>query len=211
MIKGERLLPGLDGLELRVIRMEGWHRGMRWPDTGLPWVGTSPNIPDFETALVYPGLCFMEATAVSEGRGTREPFKVTGVPRLNAEELAERLNGRGLPGVRFEPALFTPRRIPGMSSWPKYRNQAVSGVRLLITDPGAYRPVETGIHLLCALYGSLGQGDRETFFRKGFDLLAGTDSLRRQIQGGAAPEEIVAAWGIEVQRFAERRVNYLLY
>ena len=80
MIKGERMLPGLEGLDLRVIRMEGWHRVMKWPETGLEWVRTSPNIPDFETALLYPGICFFEGTDASEGRGTLEPFSVIGHP-----------------------------------------------------------------------------------------------------------------------------------
>src|SRR5690554_8155606 len=70
MIAGERWLPGLDSLDLRVIEMAGWRRDMRWPETGLPWIPTSPNVPDFETALVYPGAALFEGTAASEGRGT---------------------------------------------------------------------------------------------------------------------------------------------
>ena len=212
MIKGERMLPGLEALDLRVIRMTGWQRRMQWPETGLAWVGTSPNIPDFETALLYPGICFLEATSASEGRGTREPFRLAGFPELNAGGLAERLAAKKLPGVSFVPAQFTPRRIPGMSSNPKFRDRELPGVRVVITAPRAYLPVETGVHLLCALYGSLDKGARERFFRKeGFDQLAGTDRLRRLIQDGAAPEEIIAAWKKGLERFAERRREYLLY
>jgi uncharacterized protein YbbC (DUF1343 family) len=175
-------------------------------------VGTSPNIPDFETALLYPGICFLEATAASEGRGTREPFRMAGFPAINAGDLAGRLTAKKLPGVSFVPTLFTPRRIPGMSSNPKFRDREIPGVRLVISSPRAYLPVETGIHLLCALYGSLGKEARERFFRKeGFDQLAGTDRLRRAIQDGAAPEEIIAAWKKELERFAEKRREYLLY
>jgi uncharacterized protein YbbC (DUF1343 family) len=102
MIKGERMLPGLEGLELRVIRMSGWRRGMQWPETGLKWVRTSPNIPDFETALLYPGICFFEGTSANVGRGTLEPFKLVGFPGINAGELADRLNRKNLPGAKFE-------------------------------------------------------------------------------------------------------------
>jgi len=212
MIKGERMLPGLEKLDLRVIRMAGWQRRMQWPETGLEWVGTSPNIPDFETALLYPGSCFLEATAASEGRGTREPFRVAGFPEMDGGGLAERLAAKKLPGASFVPALFTPRRIPGMSSNPKFRDRQLSGVRVIITSPRAYLPVETGIYLLSALYGSLGKEARERFFRKeGFDQLAGTDRLRRAIQDGTAPEEIIAAWKKENERFAEKRREYLLY
>ena len=212
MIKGEHRLPGLEGLNLRVIRMEGWQRGMLWPETGLEWVGTSPNIPDFETALLYPGICFLEGTAASVGRGTREPFKLVGFPGAAAGRLAERLNGEHLPGVRFEPALFTPRSIPGMSSDPKFRDREIAGVRILITKPNAYRPVTTGIHVLCALYGTLSKEERGLFFQqRGFDELAGTKSLRRSIEEGATPEEIVAGWQNDTERFAEKRRKYLLY
>jgi uncharacterized protein YbbC (DUF1343 family) len=212
MIQGERMLPGLDELDLRVIRMEGWRRDMQWPETGLKWVSTSPNIPDFETALLYSGICFLEGTAASVGRGTSEPFKVVGFPGIDAETLAKKLNDKNLPGVKFEAVRFTPRSIPGRSSQPKFRDQLVPGLRITIVDPRAYRPVETGIHLLCAIYASLGKGEQECFFREGgFDHLAGTHRLRKLIQDGASPEEIIAAWHREDELFAEKRKQYLIY
>ncbi len=212
LIKGERMLPGLEGLDLRVVRMIGWRRGMQWPETGLKWVRTSPNIPDFETALLYPGICFFEGTSASVGRGTREPFKLVGFPGIPAGELAHRLNSGNLPGVRFEAVTFTPRSIPGMSSNPKYQDREVPGIKITITDPHAYRPVETGVHLICALYGSLGNRERERFFRPaGFDHLAGTRTLRLAVERGAPPEEIITAWKAGCGRFAETRARYLLY
>ncbi|HEX9023025.1 MAG TPA: DUF1343 domain-containing protein [Geobacteraceae bacterium] len=212
MIKGERMLPGLDGLDLRVVRMVGWRREMQWPQTGLAWVRTSPNIPDFETVLLYPGICLFEGTSASVGRGTREPFKLVGLPGINAAELAARLNGSDLAGVRFEAVTFTPRSIPGMGHAPKYRDKEIPGVRIIITDPHAYRPVETGVHLVCALYGSLDGGERERFFRRmGFDRLAGTSSLRLAIARGVPPEEIIASWKNELAEFTAKRRNYLIY
>jgi uncharacterized protein YbbC (DUF1343 family) len=212
MIKGERMLPGLDGLDLRVIMMEGWRSGMLWPDTGLDWVRTSPNIPDFETALLYPGICFFEGTAASVGRGTTEPFKVIGFPGINASKIAEHLNSKDLPGVKFEAISFTPHSIPGMSSYPKFQGREIPGIKIEIIDRHVYQPVETGIHLLCALYDSLSIEEREHFFRQtGFDHLAGTDSLRKSIERGASPEEIMAAWKKELVFFAQRRERYLLY
>jgi uncharacterized protein YbbC (DUF1343 family) len=212
MIKGERMLPGLEGLDLLVIRMEGWQRWMQWPETGLEWVRTSPNIPDFETALLYSGACFLEGTSASEGRGTLEPFKVVGFPGIDAGKLAGQLNSRNLPGVRFEAAVFTPRSIPGMSSDPKFRGKEIPCIKIDITDPHVCRPVEIGIHLLCALYASLDNEERERFFRQaGFDQLAGTDLLRLTIKKGLAPEEIIAFWKDELESFAVKRRNYLLY
>ncbi len=212
MIKGERMLPGLDDLDLRVIRMQGWHRGMQWPETGLAWVRTSPNIPDFETALLYPGICLLEGTAASVGRGTPEPFKLVGFPGIDAGELAKRLNDKNLQGVRFEPTQFTPRSIPGMSSDPKFRDRPIAGVRVSVTDPHAYRPVETGVQLVCALYGALPNKERETFFRQtGFDHLAGTAALRAAIEAGSASKDILAGLHTDTERFIEKRRNYLLY
>jgi uncharacterized protein YbbC (DUF1343 family) len=212
MIKGQRMLPGLEELDLRVIRMEDWRREMQWPETGLQWTQTSPNIPDFETALLYPGICFLEGTAASEGRGTQEPFRVVGLPGLNADALAVLLNDKNLHGVRFEPVQFTPRSIPGKSSHPKFRDRILTGVRLVITDPHAYRPVETGVQLLCALYNSLGERERKHFFQtNGFDLLAGTGRMRRLIQAGMSADDIIAAWQKENELFAEHRKKYLLY
>jgi len=212
MIKGERMLPGVEDLDLRVIRMEGWQRGMQWPETGLAWVRTSPNIPDFPTALLYPGICFLEGTAASMGRGTLEPFKLVGFPGINSDNLAKQLNDRNLSGVRFEPAVFSPRSIPGMSSTPKFADQQIPGVRIIITNPHAYRPVETGVQLLSALYGSLSQKDRDAFFQdKGFDQLAGTDTLRKAIESGSPPQDIIAGWQRDSELFAEKRRSYLLY
>ena len=99
-----------------------------------------------------------------------------------------------------------------MCSRPKYRDRVVSGIRLVITDPGAYRPVETGVFLLGAYYASLDKGKQEEFFeKKGFDQLAGTDMLRRAIQEGKSSVEIVNAWGADVQGFEEKRKRYFLY
>jgi uncharacterized protein YbbC (DUF1343 family) len=212
MIKGEKLLPGLENLNLQVITMEGWQRSHRWTDTGLPWIGTSPNIPDITAALLYPGVGLLEGTTANEGRGTREPFGIAGFPDIPAGSLAEELNGEALPGIRFIPTRFTPRSIPGMSSNPKFRDRELPGIRLAVTDPGVVRPVESAIHLLCALYDSLEQGDQQRFFHKsGFDRLAGTASLRRAIEDHVPADEIIASWEGDLKAFAVTRRPYLLY
>jgi uncharacterized protein YbbC (DUF1343 family) len=212
MIKGEKMLPGLEELDLRIVRMQGWHRWMQWPDTGLGWIRTSPNIPDFETALLYPGICFFEATSASEGRGTDTPFKVVGFPGLDGTELAEALNHKGLAGVRFEPVEFTPESLPGTSSRPKFRNRTIAGVRIVVTDRGSFRPVEAAVHLLSALYQRVDERARGSFFRNaGFDHLAGSESLRRSLKAGKDPDEIVAGWEEGLRRFEELRRKYLIY
>jgi uncharacterized protein YbbC (DUF1343 family) len=211
MVKGESMLPGLDRLELTVVRMEGWRRSMRWPETGLPWVPTSPNIPDYETSLLYAGVGLLEATSASEGRGTREPFKLAGAPAVDAAKLAENLNARALPGVRFEPATFSPTAIPGMSSSPKFKDSQVAGVRIEITDQSVLLPVETGVSVMAAIYESVPETEKKTFFRKGIDLMAGTDLLQKSMELQRSSDEIQNLWRAEVEEFRRSRERYLIY
>jgi uncharacterized protein YbbC (DUF1343 family) len=89
--------------------MKHWRRSMWWGDTGLPWVIPSPNMPTVYTATVYPGMCLVEGTNLSEGRGTTHPFEFFGAPWLEPFKLAEKLNAVGLPGVRFRPHYFLPK------------------------------------------------------------------------------------------------------
>jgi uncharacterized protein YbbC (DUF1343 family) len=211
MIKGESMLPGLEHLELTVVRMEGWRRSLRWPDTGLAWVPTSPNIPDYETSLLYAGVGLLEATRASEGRGTREPFKLVGAPAVDAAKLAGKLNALALPGVRFEPAAFVPTAIPGMSSSPKFRGRSVAGVRIAITDQSVFLPVETGVSVLAALYEALPATEQKSFFRKGLDLMAGTHLLQSSLESQLGAAAIQDLWQAEVEAFRRSRERYLLY
>ncbi|MEX1054819.1 MAG: DUF1343 domain-containing protein, partial [Rhodothermales bacterium] len=142
MIKGEALMDGLEDLRLDVVPMEGWNRAMQWPETGLPWISPSPNIPDFETALIYPGAVLFEATSASEGRGTRAPFKQIGAPWADGPALARDLNQQSLPGVRFEAVDFTPASIEGMAANPKLEDTELQGIGYVITDSKTFRPVE---------------------------------------------------------------------
>lgn len=210
MIRGEGWLPGLDSLDLRVIPMTGWRRSMRWPETGLPWIPPSPNIPDVETALVYPGAAFIEGTPASEGRGTRSPFRQLGAPWADARALADTLNARGLPGVRFEPVTFTPESIPGMATHPKLEGTPVHGIRYVLTDRAAFRAVETGVHVLHALFHQA--PDPGVFLnRDGLARLAGTDRLAEGLAAGARPDALIREWQAEVTAFARKRTPYLLY
>ena len=209
MIVGEGWLPGLDDLDLRVVEMAGWRRTMLWPDTGLRWVPTSPNIPTFETALVYSGVALFEGTTASEGRGTDTPFLLVGAPGLDADALADTLESRCLPGVRFEAARFTPRSVLGVAAHPKHEGEALSGVRLVVTDAPAIEPVALGIHLLHAAYH---QSSDAAFFDAGWlAKLAGTRRVQHLLEAGARPEAVVAAWWAEVAAFERLAQAYRLY
>lgn len=213
MIRGEGLLPGLEHLDLTVVQMCGWERSMRWQETGLSWLAPSPNIPDFHAALLYPGTAFLEGTSVSEGRGTAGPFAYVGAPWIRPEALAEALNRRALPGVQFYPITFSPRSISGVAPNPKWENRLIFGVRQSITDLETFQPVETGVHLLDALYRQAPDSVRGgSFFRSDWLAnLAGTRALEQQIANDYGPEQIIAGWHEEVRAFRSRRSPYLLY
>ncbi|HJV65931.1 MAG TPA: DUF1343 domain-containing protein [Geomonas sp.] len=211
MIKGEKMLPGLSRLDLSVVAMQGWQRWMRWPDTGLPWVPTSPNLATFESALLYPGLGLLEGTSASEGRGSSEPFRLAGWPGIDPQALAQKLNSEGLPGLRFDPVHFTPVSLPGVSSSPKYKNRDVNGVHVEITNYRNVQPVEAGVAVLDALYGSVQEPARRVFFRGGLDDMAGSERVRTGVEGRESPRSIVSAWGDGVHRFLHQRQAYLLY
>ena len=213
MIRDESMMEGLDGLDLHVVEMEGWRRDMLWPDTELPWIPPSPNIPDFETALVYPGAVLFEATAASEGRGTRQPFVQVGAPWLDGQAAADSLNAQGLVGVRFEAIVFTPESIPGMASHPKLEGQTLEGIRYVLTDEQAFRPVETGIHVLDVFRRQAASNTLEKLVNRpeGMARLAGTKRLLDMLRQGASPEAVIASWGREVLAFREMRAGSLLY
>ena len=96
------------GADLEVVAMEGYRRDTWFDETGLPWVLPSPNMPTLEAATVYPGMCLLEGTELSEGRGTTRPFEIFGAPSVEPKKLVNRLEEFNLPGVRFRPLYFEP-------------------------------------------------------------------------------------------------------
>ncbi|MDH4076750.1 MAG: DUF1343 domain-containing protein [Acidimicrobiia bacterium] len=212
MIQGEGWLDGLDGLQLDVVAMTGWHRNQRWADTGRSWIPPSPGLPSAATAAVYPGTVLFEATSASVGRGTDEPFSLIGAPWIDGSAAAATLNARGLPGVRFEAATFTPAPTPAVPD-PPLAGRSLRGVRVVVTDPAAVRPVALGVHLL-EVVGAQARAAGETGFvtrPATLDALAGTDRLRLALAAGAPATSIVAAWTDEDAAFDQLRQPYLLY
>ena len=186
---------------------------MLWPDTGLPWITPSPNIPDFGTALVYPGTVLFEATSASEGRGTRQPFVQVGAPWLDGQAAADSLNAQELPGVRFEAIVFTPESIPGMASHPKLEGHTLEGIRHILTDEQAFLPVETGIHVLDVFQKQATLNTLEDWVDRPAAMarLAGTQRLLVMLQQGISPETVIASWEHEVLAFREMCAASLLY
>lgn len=212
-IKGERWLDGLDHLDLTVVEMHGWRRSMRWPELQRPWAATSPNIPTFEAALVYPGMGIVGEVKVNEGRGTPTPFSLLGAPWINAPRLTKRLEALRLAGVHFAPTDLTPRPIPGVAAHPRFEGRRIAGVRIAVTDPARFAPLETGMHILAGLFTEArAAGIAEPIANPAmFHALAGTGRLSDMLANGYSGAEIVAAWQADVARFRAQRAPYLLY
>jgi uncharacterized protein YbbC (DUF1343 family) len=212
-IKGERWLGGLDRLDLTVVEMRGWRRSMRWPELQRPWVATSPNIPTFEAALVYPGMGIVGEAEVNEGRGTPTPFSLFGAPWIDAPRLAGRLEALRLTGVDFTSTELTPRSIPGVAAHPRFEGRRIAGVRIAVTDPARFEPLEAGMHILAALFAEArAAGIAEPIANPAmFQALAGTRRLGDMLANGRSGAEITTAWQAEVARFRDQRVPYLLY
>jgi uncharacterized protein YbbC (DUF1343 family) len=213
MIKGEGWLDGLGALDLKVIEMQGWQRSMRWPQTQRAWVATSPNIPTFESALVYPGIGIVGEAEVSEGRGTPTPFSLFGAPWLDGPRMVARLNALGLPGVRFQRATFTPRSIAGVAAHPRFAGTSLSGVRVAVTDVVRIEPLEVGMHVLSAIAAEARSKGITPLFAnlKMLHAIAGTRRLHQMLAAGSDGTAIIAAWQVEVAQFKALRVRYLLY
>jgi uncharacterized protein YbbC (DUF1343 family) len=213
MIKGEAWLEGLAPLNLEVVRVENWQRGMRWPETQLSWVATSPNIPTFESALLYPGIGFVGEMNVNEGRGTARPFTQFGAPWIKTPRLLARLGAQPMAGIRCEAAQYVPKSIEGVAKHPRFLGQEVNGVRLIVTDPARVEPLEIGMHVLAALAAEArAAGQRRLIANVAmFHALAGSKRLHRLLLAGDDGSAIVAAWRGEVEAFRARRAKYLLY
>jgi uncharacterized protein YbbC (DUF1343 family) len=193
----------------QVLALQGWRRSMSWDDTGLPWIPPSPNLRTAETALAYPGTCLLEATNVSEGRGTDGPFLLFGAPWLKPEALRAALEkNASRAGFGIEPSGFTPRSGPAAPA-PKHEGRACRGFRLRVVDRARARPYALGVALLHALRREPGFAWRDG--GRALDRLLGTRRLRSALEAGLSPEQIVAADEPDLEAFRRARADALLY
>ncbi len=199
------------GCDLTVVAMSGWRRPMRWEDTGLPWVAPSPNMPTPDTARVYPGGCLIEGTNLSEGRGTTRPFEWVGAPYLDAHRYAERLERARLPGVRFRPVRFQP-------TFHKWAGRLCGGAQVHVTDRGRFQPFLTGLALIAAARrlaprGFAWRSPPYEFERRRlpFDLLCGTDEVRRALERREPLGRLERRWQRALDAWTKRRARWLLY
>lgn len=188
---------------LAVVPMMGWTRSMRWRDTGLRWIPPSPNLRTPEAALLYPGTGLLEATNVSEGRGTDRPFEIFGAPWIDPAKIP-----LSVPGFAFEPATFTPRSSPAAPK-PKFLDEPCRGWTIRITDPSTADAYRLGVTLLSVL----SKHDQFEWRLDGRALthLVGTPQLLKDLQQGTGVEEILTADAEDHRTWLEARKPILLY
>ena len=195
-----------------------WASGRRtwaaqWYDqTGLTWVAPSPNMPTLATATVYPGICLVEGTRLSEGRGTTAPFEHCGAPGIDAHKLAVRLNEMKLPGVRFRPQSFQP-------TFQKHADALCLGVFLQVTDRDRFQPVRTGLALVatCArefpdAFAWRTEPYEFVSDRLAIDLLYGNSDFRERVEADTfSLKDAAESWQADLDTFQPVRHQFLMY
>ena len=199
-------------VDLFVVRLDHWPRASRFEDLGLIWVPPSPNMPRPITALLYPGLCLLEGTNVSEGRGTTTPFEVFGAPWIDPISLAERISlERASAGFVLTSCSFRPQ-------FGKFAGEICRGLRVHITNPQDFAPFYFGLALLKWMF-RLFPDDfewREVAYefvsdRLAIDLLLGDPAVREMIQEGEEIVHIRRFMEDALHEFREERIQDLLY
>jgi uncharacterized protein YbbC (DUF1343 family) len=196
---------------LEIAKIRGWKRERLAHDTPFAWVFPSPNMPTYDTALVYPGMCLLEATNASEGRGTTRPFEVVGAAYLDGHKLAARLNALEEPGVSFRPLAFQP-------TFHKFGGELCGGIQLHVTNAVDFHAFRVGLRVvreMAELGGQAFSWRKEPYEfvadKNAFDLLTGTSDYRSAFATDKALMEVYAAREIKVRNFIDRRRDVLIY
>lgn len=199
-------------LDFYVIKMKRWSRNMFFDNTRLPWVMPSPNMPSLDSAIVYPGMCLLEGTMLSEGRGTTRPFEIFGAPFIDPDILVNRLKEFNLPGVIFRPMYFQP-------TFQKHAGKLCGGAQIHVTDRKKFKPFKTGVAIIKAVHDLYPDEfkwkeppyEYETV-KLPIDILAGSNRLRNDIENGVSLDKMEAWWNEECAAFAKKvRKRYLIY
>jgi len=197
-------------LDLVVSPAAGWARDVTFEAAGLPWTPPSPNMPTTDTALVYPGMCLLEGTNLSEGRGTTRPFEVFGAPWLESVSFADALNALALPGVAFFPTQFRPM-------FDKHAGLQCGGARMHLTDRASFRPFQTGLRVIETARKAAPLDFRwrtepyEFDDRPAIDLLTGSPRFRETVESGESLRAEISRHYEGARQFRARREAHLIY
>ncbi|HON92481.1 MAG: DUF1343 domain-containing protein [Phycisphaerae bacterium] len=202
MINGEGWLAKGVKADLTVVPLTRWKRGLWYNQTGLRFIKPSPNMPDLETATLYPGLCLIEGTNLSEGRGTPKPFRQFGAPWIDSSALAARLNALNLAGLRFAPTSFAPTSS-------KHQGKQCHGVEITLVDRNRLEPFWAGVLIVNEIRRMY--PDQFEWNASHFDRLCGTATIREAITSRTSPEPLRPTWEAACKSFRETGRKYFLY
>ncbi|HSN69423.1 MAG TPA: exo-beta-N-acetylmuramidase NamZ domain-containing protein, partial [Thermoanaerobaculia bacterium] len=188
------------GADLTVVEVRAWTRERWFNQTGLPWVNTSPNIRNLTAATLYPGVCILERTKLSMGRGTPIPFEWVGAPWIDGEVLARELNAASPAGVRFEAMTQTPNAS-------LHEGKSCGGVRIHLLDRERLNALELGAVLATTLYRLY----PEQLDVEKIDVLLQHPATIDAIKRGESADAIQRLWAPSLESFLERRARYLIY
>ena len=186
--------------DLQIVKVENWRRSLWFDETGLTWISPSPNMRSFTAAMLYPGVCLLEPTNVSVGRGTDTPFEVIGAPYIDGRKLAEALNTAKLAGVRFVPVRFTPTTSVN-------KGVECGGVNIIITQRESFEPLITGLEIAAQIYKLY----PKDFNVDRFNRLLVNDQIFAAFKQGSEAKALRQIWASELEQFKAMRQKYLLY
>ncbi len=196
--------------DLDVITMKGWSRRQSFNELGLHWVYPSPNMPGWQTALLYPGMVLLEGTNISEGRGTTMPFELFGAPFLDRERLLSELK-YDLEGVTLRPVTFEP-------AFDKYTGRPCSGFQIHITDRDAFKPYRFGLAVLrafCVTHSDdfrwLDPPYEYEMEKLPIDILIGSAAIRKKIEQGEKIGAVQSDWKTDLDNYRQVRESFMLY
>ena len=199
------------GCELEVVPMDDWRREMWYEETGLPFVMPSPNIPTVDTCVVFPATVHVEGTEISEGRGTTKPFELNGAPYIDPWAWVAEMEKLNFSGVAYRQTFFQP-------TFQKHAKVTCGGIQLHVTDREAFTPVIVGVAMIKTaydLYTDQFEWKRDpyeyVFDQNPFDVVSGTDKIRKAIEGGVSAKDIEASWAEGLKEFKQARSAFLLY
>ena len=199
------------GCDLEVVPMDGWRREMWFEDTGLPWVMPSPNIPTVDTCVVFPATVHVEGTEISEGRGTTRVFELNGAPYIEPWAWVAELEKFKFPGISFRQTYFQP-------TFQKHARVTCGGLQLHVTDRETFTPVIVGVAMIKTaydLYPGQFQWKQKAyeyeFDKNPFDVVSGTDTIRKAIEKGIPLKEIEHSWAEGLTDFEKIRGAFLMY
>lgn len=195
--------------KLTVVKMDGWQRNMNFGDTGLPWVLTSPHIPQVSSAIAYPMSGIVgELDAISIGVGYTLPFELFAAEWVNADSLAISLNSLNLPGVKFRPISYKP-------FYKKGNGKLHNGVQVHIVDYEKVNLTEIQFYVLQEMH--VLYPDKDPFLLgglksyKSFDSVCGSDQVRKLFTKRFCFSDVEEFWRKDAVSFKEKSQKYWMY